>query len=86
MEILILLLLILLVVYVIFSRHKIRIDIINRVNNEFGKKPKDFHEEFDMNFVKQYYKARKENENINESIDELTWNDLDMDNVFKRTN
>ena len=46
----------------------------------------DFHEEFDMNFVKQYYKARKENETINESIDELTWNDLDMDSVFKRIN
>ena len=39
-----------------------------------------------MNFVRTYYKARKENENVNESIDELTWNDLDMDTVFKRTN
>ena len=86
MEILILLLVILLVVYICFSNHKRKISMLNRINNEFGKKPKDFHEEFDMNFVKQYYKARKENETINESIDELTWNDLDMDNVFKRTN
>lgn len=86
MEILIILLLIVLVAYLCFSNYKRKINLVNRIYNEFGKKPKDFHEEFDMNFVRQYYKARKENENINESIDELTWNDLDMDNVFKRTN
>lgn len=86
MEILVLILLILLVVYICFSNHKRKLNILNRISNEFGKKPKDFHEEFDMNFVRMYYKARKENENVNESIDELTWNDLDMDTVFKRTN
>ena len=86
MEILVLILLILLVVYICFSNHKRKLNILNRISNEFGKKPKDFHEEFDMNFVRTYYKARKENENVNESIDELTWNDLDMDTVFKRTN
>ncbi|WP_243251165.1 hypothetical protein [Clostridium sp. D43t1_170807_H7] len=65
MEILIILLLILLVVYICFNNYKRKINMLNRIHNEFGKNPKDFYEEFDMNFVKQYYKARKENENIN---------------------
>ena len=58
MEILVLILLILLVVYICFSNHKRKLNILNRISNEFGKKPKDFHEEFDMNFVRTYYKAR----------------------------
>ncbi|MNM52041.1 DNA mismatch repair protein MutS [compost metagenome] len=57
-----------------------------KINSEFGEKPKKFHENFDMSFVKAYYKSRKENEKFCDSIDELTWNDLDMDSVFKRTN
>ena len=86
MEILILFLLILLVGYLCFSRYKRKVSILKRINDEFGKKPNNFYEDFDMNFVREYYEARKENENSNESIDELTWNDLDMDSVFKRTN
>lgn len=54
MEILVLILLILLVVYICFSNHKRKLNILNRISNEFGKKPKDFHEEFDMNFVRTY--------------------------------
>ena len=57
-----------------------------RLIASFGKKPKNYNEDFDMTFVKDFYKARKEHEHQGESIDELTWNDLDMDSVFKRTN
>lgn len=39
-----------------------------------------------MTFLKNHYKVRKKNESSGESIDELTWNDLDMDTVFKRIN
>lgn len=58
----------------------------NRAKHIFKELPRDFLKSFDMNFVKYNYKLRKENEDFNESIDEITWNDLDMDTVFKRIN
>lgn len=60
--------------------------IFNKISNSFGEMPKNYEDEVDIKFLKDFYKARKENENESESIDELTWNDLDMDNVFKRVN
>lgn len=77
---------IVLILYAVYSNHKRKIDMMAKINSEFGEKPKKFHENFDMSFVKTYYKSRKENEKSSDSIDELTWNDLDMDSVFKRTN
>ena len=59
---------------------------IKSLNESFGHKPKDYLEDFDMTFLKNHYEIRKENESSGESIDELTWNDLDMDAVFKRIN
>lgn len=59
---------------------------IKSLNESFGHKPKDYLEYFDMTFLKNHYEIRKENESSGESIDELTWNDLDMDAVFKRIN
>ena len=59
---------------------------IKSLNESFGHKPKDYLEDFDMTFLKNHYKIRKKNESSGESIDELTWNDLDMDTVFKRIN
>lgn len=86
MEILILLGLIALILSLIYSREKRRKDMLDKLNSDFGAKPKCFFEEFDMGFVKKYYEARKENQGVKEEIDELTWNDLEMNNVFKRTN
>lgn len=83
---LILIVLSLFILYLFYSNYKRRIEILNRLNNSFGEKPKEYYEEFNMSFVEKYYKARKENEESKESIDELTWNDLEMDSVFKRTN
>ena len=78
--------LIVIILYAVYSNHKRKVEMIDKINSEFGEKPKKLHENFDMSFVKAYYKSRKENEKSCDSIDELTWNDLDMDSVFKRTN
>lgn len=78
--------LIVIILYAVYSNHKRKVEMMAKINSEFGEKPKKFHENFDMSFVKVYYKSRKENEKSSDSIDELTWNDLDMDSVFKRTN
>lgn len=77
---------IVLVIYLSYYRRKKRAELLKKLNDSFGKKPKKYNEDFDMSFVKHYYEMRKKQEGDNESIDELTWNDLDLDDVFKRIN
>lgn len=78
----ILLIILSVILYNTYSKKK----YLKSLNETFGDSPKDFLDDFDMSFLKHYYKLRKDNEPFNESIDELTWNDLDMDIVFKRLN
>ena len=74
------------IIYFIYYIYKKKQDLFISINNNFGKKPENFNEDFNMSFVKQYYETRIKHEGNSESIDKLTWNDLDMDSVFKRTN
>lgn len=69
-----------------YSNYKRNEIILEKIRKEFGEKPENFNKEFDMSLVTEYYNARKITEDDGESIDELTWNDLDMDFVFKRIN
>ena len=71
---------------VVYYNIKSKGKFIKSLNETFGHKPKDYLEDFDMTFLKNHYDIRKKNESSGESIDELTWNDLDMDAVFKRIN
>lgn len=71
---------------VVYYNMKSKGKFIKSLNESFGHKPKDYLEDFDMTFLKNHYKIRKKNESSGESIDELIWNDLDMDTVFKRIN
>lgn len=77
---------IIVILSVVYYNMKSKGKFIKSLNESFGHKPKDYLEDFDMTFLKNHYEIRKENESSGESIDELTWNDLDMDAVFKRIN
>lgn len=77
---------VILTISLLYGSYKRRLYMIDKINSEYGGKPRDFYKDFDMSFVKKYYKTRIENEEVIDSVDELTWNDLDMDSVFKRTN
>lgn len=77
---------IIVILSVVYYNMKSKGKFIKSLNESFGHKPKDYLEDFDMTFLKNHYKVRKKNESSGESIDELTWNDLDMDTVFKRIN
>lgn len=77
---------IIVILSVVYYNMKSKGKFIKSLNESFGHKPKDYLEDFDMTFLKNHYKIRKKNESSGESIDELTWNDLDMDTVFKRIN
>ncbi|MDH2336021.1 MutS-related protein [Clostridium perfringens] len=71
---------------VVYYNMKSKGKFIKSLNETFGHKPKDYLEDFDMTFLKNHYEIRKKNESSGGSIDDLTWNDLDMDTVFKRIN
>lgn len=73
-------------VYLYFLYRYKQKQLIRRLTKEFGRKPKKINEEFEMDYVKDFYEIRKSHEETKESIDEITWNDLDMDSVFKRIN
>lgn len=77
---------ILVILSVVYYNMKSKGKFIKSLNESFGHKPKDYLEDFDMTFLKNHYEVRKKNEAPSHSIDELTWNDLDMDIVFKRIN
>ncbi|WP_075839120.1 MutS-related protein [Clostridium perfringens] len=77
---------IIVILSVVYYKMKSKGKFIKSLNESFGHKPKDYLEDFDMTFLKNHYKIRKKNESSGESIDELIWNDLDMDTVFKRIN
>lgn len=77
---------IIVILSVLYYNMKFKGKFIKSLNESFGHKPKDYLEYFDMTFLKNHYEIRKKNESSGESIDELTWNDLDMDTVFKRIN
>ena len=57
-----------------------------RDKNIFGENPHNYNEKFDMSLIEDYYKARRENLEEVEGVDDLTWNDLDLDQFFKRIN
>lgn len=64
--------------------------IIEQLNKEYGEKPRSYKNNKmpNIKFLKKCYEIMKSNKENGEfqEIDELTWNDLDMDSVFKRIN
>lgn len=57
-----------------------------RLQYKFGKIPDLLYFAGDMQNIKTYYDYRKENDLDEFLIDDITWNDLNMDQVFKRIN
>ena len=57
-----------------------------RLQYQFGKVPELLYFPGDMQNIRSYYDYRKENDLDAFLIDDITWNDLDMDHLFKRLN
>lgn len=55
-----------------------------RVN--FGKIPKYKYDEYDMERISTYWELIKNKDNPILAVDDITWNDLEMDKIFKRIN
>lgn len=57
-----------------------------RLRAAFGKTPETLYFDGDMDYIRAYYDFRQENGLDPFLIDEITWNDLDMDRVYRRIN
>lgn len=52
----------------------------------FGQIPEPLYLDGDMEYIRAYYDFRRERNKDEFLVDEITWNDLDMDRVFRRIN
>ena len=60
--------------------------LIRRLKESYGKKPEGEYYDGDMNWIRSYYDDCRKQERDPFYVDDTTWNDLNMDTVFKRVN
>lgn len=65
-----------------FSMEKSIKKQIEQLNKNYGEKPDN--KKINMEFIKKLFIEKSNFEKDNDFIDDLTWNDLDMDQVYKR--
>jgi DNA mismatch repair ATPase MutS len=61
-------------------------EIKDSIESEWGKEIKEKYSEDDLKTIAEYFNNRKESEKGKFFIDEITWNDLSMDSIFKKIN
>lgn len=66
------------------SSKKLNKKLASRLQNSFGKPP--VQTDYELNSIDSYYCHKKPHMDHEHSIDDITWNDLDMDKIFKRMN
>lgn len=64
----------------IYARKKSRKKIIETINRNFGKLPKRVYSAEKFNSIGYYHNKYKDQ--LDFSIDDITWNDLSMDNIY----
>jgi len=56
------------------------------LEKQWGKKPVEKYKDEDIQAISGYYENLKEADHNRNFLDTITWDDLDMDNIFKRLN
>jgi len=69
-------------------KRRAHLRLVNKINDHWGKNPLQYKECKMNSNVPGYYVNMNINSNENNlfSIDDITWNDLDMDSIFQRLN
>ena len=57
-----------------------------RLRNAYGKKPQGEYFDGDMNWISTFYEDCRKDGRDPFYVDDITWNDLNMDAVYKRIN
>ena len=58
--------------------------LMKRIKDNWGNQRKEFYKEEDLEFISNYFKNTKDNKKF--FIDDITWNDLNMNDVFSIIN
>ena len=75
------------IVIIIFVNRRRAINRLKRsIDERWGKVPVEKYRNEDMQAISGYYYNYSEKYDEKLLIDDITWNDLDMDNIFKRIN
>ncbi len=67
------------IIYLISNKKK----LTNLFYMEFGKRPS--RKDYEINELKNFYKLSQEHD-YNNFIDDITWNNLDLDEIYKEIN
>lgn len=67
----------------IYDRRNNRIKLINRLKREWGQLPEEEYTYQELKSLASYYRS---NQDILHDVDDITWNDLDMDQIFMLVN
>ncbi|MHC6180115.1 MutS-related protein [Clostridium sp. JNZ X4-2] len=70
----------------VFSNFKANNEIRERIENNWGKEKKEKYSDDDMKTVAEYFNNKRQSDKSKFFIDEITWNDLSMDDIFKNIN
>ena len=76
-------LVLLFVLWILYEKRKIKNNTLERIRRNWGKPSKRQYEAGDLEQISHYF-GRKETEGF--VIDDITWNDLDMDRLYKMVN
>ena len=76
-------LVLLFVLWIFYENRKIKNNTLERIRRNWGKPSKRQYEAGDLEQISHYFR-RKEKEDF--VIDDITWNDLDMDRLYKMVN
>jgi DNA mismatch repair ATPase MutS len=61
-------------------------EIKERIERDWGKEIEEKYSEDDLKTIAEYFNNRKKDEEKEFFIDDITWNDLSMDSIFKKMN
>ena len=70
----------------IIKRRKYTKKLRQKIDMQWGKRPVENYKDEDMQAIACYFDNLREAEAGRTFLDSITWNDLDMDNIFKRLN
>lgn len=73
-------------IYKIIKKKRVRAKLLKDIEDLWGKPPVRHYKDGEIKSIASYFNNMKTNSESKYVIDDITWNDLDMESVFKRIN
>jgi hypothetical protein len=83
---LIIIVIVALALYYLISGHRANQRLRRELDERFGRLPQQARQTFNRDSISRYWQLRQRHEQLEDCVDERTWDDLDMDRIFVRIN